>query len=158
MEPMESMPAKRFFLNSLVLQLSHQTNKSGFFTLGVELYPRKNKKQLYEQKIMIQLQDNEFEAFLSTLLMLRPSFETAHHGDENDKLLNVVNQSGSIYFNMRQQSLNRQYDFVLDESYRYEAIAVTASLMARRDLTSTSDVLNLVRFLDARRKQLSGTS
>ncbi len=151
---MDELNVKRFFTATRCCQISQQLNPRKTLTVCVELIPRAENKNNYDEKIQIQLKEAEVSLLLDTLMMYRAEMEVRFHGTDNDKMLLVRNQTSGLFLFMRQGKADIQYEFNLDESARYELLALVTGVLARRDGISIKDVLDLSRALASRRAQL----
>lgn len=148
---------KRVFTQKVGLQFSHQSNGNGTPVLGVDLFAMKDGKANFDEKVAVQLSDDEYSAFFRVLLLIDGQFETKFHGNRNDKLLRMSNNpNGDIYFFMREHRKDLQKEIVVPASYRYELTINCGHIMAVRDGVSVTEVLAVIKSLASREKQLNG--
>lgn len=149
------LPKKRYFNNSVCCQISQQKTARFELTISVELIPRVNGKNIYDEKVAMQLSSGEVAVFLDVLLMYREEFNPKYHGTiTKDKMLVVRNQKDGLFVFMGQSSTERSLTFVIEEDNRYELLTLVSSTLAERDNVNIKDVLDISRTLAQRRSQI----
>lgn len=149
---------KRYFTDRVCCQVAQQWNARQSLTVCIELIPRVNRKNVYDEKIQVQYKDGEVALLLDVLLMYRSEMAAKFHGPEQDKALTVRNQPNGLFVFGYQGSEQRQLNFVIEEENRYELLLLVAKVLAIRDGVTIRDVLDLSRSLAQRRAQFSRES
>lgn len=146
---------KRYFTDRVCCQVAQQWNARQSLTVCIELIPRVDGKNVFEEKIQVQYKDGEVALLLDVLLMYRSEMTAKFHGPARDKAFTIRNQSDGLFVFGYQGSKQRQFNFVIEEENRYELLLLVAKVLAIRDGVAIRDVLDLSRSLAQRRVQLS---